>query len=191
MRAQSHVPKMAARAEPTASITERMSSVNTSKGGMSVGEKRSEHPKPLVVRDDQSGVTRQRTKQTREIRTLPVHVDMRAASLEVEKVDGAFPDYLVGERDALVPRIAGLWGFHDAHSQVLHSSGQAASCRTPARLCPSTWAGSCRPLRRGDLPGVHDAASRSVGRRHRKGSQLDKLGSLVRAQYRPFRPRSA
>jgi len=46
MRAQSHVPKMAARSEPTASITKRMSSVNTSNGGMSVGEKRSEQPKP-------------------------------------------------------------------------------------------------------------------------------------------------
>jgi hypothetical protein len=44
--AQSQVPKMAARRDPAASNTARMSSVNTSNGGMSVGEKRSEQPKP-------------------------------------------------------------------------------------------------------------------------------------------------
>jgi hypothetical protein len=68
-------------------------------------------PTPAVG-DDESRVPGQAPKEAGEVRALPVHVDVRAVTLEVDEVGRAISADLVGERHVAVPGEPGLRPLH-------------------------------------------------------------------------------
>jgi hypothetical protein len=72
-------------------------------------------PPASAVGDDKPRVPGEPTEEPCEVWALPVHVDLRAVTLEVDEIDRAIPDNLVGERHVAVPGKAGHGPFHRAY----------------------------------------------------------------------------
>jgi len=70
---------------------------------------------PPAVGVDHAREFPESAQESREVRTLPVHVDVGGVPLAVHEIDRAVAEHLISERDVAVPGVLGLRAvFHPA-----------------------------------------------------------------------------
>src|SRR5215471_6616006 len=106
MAPPSELPKIAARSEPTASITARTSSMRSSRLAMPV---RSDSPVPPLVEHDEARERRQAPEVSGLVGVLPLQLEVRDKGRHVDEVDRAVAEHLVGDVDLTATRVV-RWG---------------------------------------------------------------------------------
>src|SRR5829696_62934 len=108
MAPPSETPKIAARSLPAASMTARTSSMRSSRVGALTA--RSERPVPLVEHDHAAERPEAR-QEMRHGRVVPVEVDVGDEAGDVDEVERALPEHLVGDADFAALGVVGV-GLH-------------------------------------------------------------------------------
>jgi hypothetical protein len=102
--------------------------MSVSIGGVCAGVKAFRAPEAASVGDDQPPHAGEPAQEASKRGIFPRDLEVRDASLQIEQVERATADYLVGERDFAVPCVPDLGAVHQHEPSVVGPFSGRVSC---------------------------------------------------------------